>query len=84
MWWYLSQYDSAIVSKADNTGVAFLTRQPDIFRAQVAEGLRLHVRLYREWESLAAAYRAALAEVTSPQAWARTFGLADEVAQPDD
>lgn len=76
-WWYLSQYDSAIVSKADGTGAAFYTRQPDTFRSQMAEGLRLHVRLYREWESLAAAYRAALAEVTSPEAWARTFGLRD-------
>lgn len=75
LWWYLSQYDSAIVSKADGTGVAFLTRQPDTFKAQVAEGLRLHVRLYREWDSLAAAYRDALAQITSPEAWARTFGL---------
>ncbi len=77
IWWYLSQYDSAIVSKADGTGVAFHTRQPDTFRAQMAEGLRLHVRLYREWDRLAAAYRDALPQITSPEAWARTFGLPD-------
>jgi len=75
IWWYLSQYDSAIVSKADGTGVAFYTRQPETFRAQLAEGVRLHVRLYREWDALATAYRAALPEITSPAAWARTFGL---------
>ncbi len=84
IWWYLSQYDSAIVSKADGTGVAFHTRQPDTFRAQMAEGLRLHVRLYREWDRLAAAYRAALPEITSPQAWARTFGLDAPTGSGDD
>ena len=65
------------MSKADGTGVAFYTRQPKTFRAQLAQGVRLHVRLYREWDTLAAAYRAALADITSPAAWARTFGLDD-------
>ena len=75
VWWYLSQFDSAVVSKADGTGAAFYQRDPELFRAQMLEGARLHARLYREWESLATAYRQALPQVTSPQAWERHFGL---------
>ena len=75
VWWYLSQFDSAVVSKADGTGAAFYQRDRQLFRSQLVEGARLHTRLYREWESLATAYRQALPELTSPRAWARTFGL---------
>lgn len=78
MWWFLSQYDSALVSRMDGTGVALFTREPATFRAQMIEGIKLHARLHREWDSLAAAYRGALAEITSAEAWARTFGLADD------
>ena len=81
MWWFLSQYDSALVSRMDGTGVAFFTRDPATFRSQMAEGIRLHARLHREWDTLATAYRKALPEITSPQAWARTFGI-DEDAPP--
>ncbi|MBK6300753.1 MAG: glycosyltransferase [Actinomycetales bacterium] len=38
VWWYLSQYDSAVVSKSDGTGAALYARQPETFRAQMAEG----------------------------------------------
>ena len=77
VWWYLSQYDSAVVSKSDGTGAALYARQPETFRAQMAEGVRLHVQLYRQWDALAKAYQDAVAEITSPAAWARTFGLDD-------
>jgi len=35
--------------------------------------LVLHRRLYREWPRLAAEYRSAMPEFTSPEAWKRTF-----------
>ena len=78
MWWFLSQYDSALVSRADGTGVAHFRRDTATFRSQLKEGLALHLRLHREWEELARAYRAALPEITSPEAWRRTFGLDDD------
>ena len=68
-------FDSAVVSKAGGRGAAFYQRDPELSRAQMLEGARLHARLYREWESLATAYRQALPQVTSPQAWERHFGL---------
>lgn len=75
VWWFLAQYDSAVVSRQDGTAVALYERDPAMFRSQLREGLRLHVQLHREWDALAARYRAALPEITSPAAWARTFGL---------
>ena len=33
----------------------------------------MHLRLRREWDDLAARYRDALAEITSPEAWEETF-----------
>ncbi len=75
VWWFLSQYDSAVVSKQDGTGVAFYQRDPHLFRAQIREGLALHLRLYRQWDALASEYRASLSAITSPEAWERTFGL---------
>lgn len=77
VWWYLSQFDSAIVSKADGTGAAWYRRDPDVLRSQLLSGARLHARLYREWDELAASYRSALPELTSVKAWDRTFGLKD-------
>lgn len=77
VWWYLSQYDSALVSKSDGTGAAFYARQPQTFRDQMTEGLRLHVRLYRQWDALAKAYQESLVQICSPSAWAQTFGLDD-------
>ena len=77
VWWYLSQFDSAIVSKADGTGAAWYRRDPDVLRSQLVSGARLHARLYREWDELAASYRSALPALTSVKAWDRTFGLKD-------
>lgn len=75
VWWFLSQFDSALVSKMDGSGTAFFRRDPAVFRSQLAEGMRLHARLFREWDELAAQYRQALPDLVSPQAWARTFGI---------
>lgn len=75
VWWFLAQYDSAIVSRQDGTAVAFYERDRSLFTSQLREGLRLHLRVYREWDALAAQYRGALTELTSPRTWARTFGV---------
>jgi galactofuranosylgalactofuranosylrhamnosyl-N-acetylglucosaminyl-diphospho-decaprenol beta-1,5/1,6-galactofuranosyltransferase len=72
-WWMLSQFDSALVSSADGTGMAWYRRDRKRFTELVRRTVALHQRLAREWPALAAQYRAALDEVASPQAWERTI-----------
>lgn len=72
-WYRLAAYDSAVVSMNDGTSAAFYQRDAEKFRELVAKTADLHQRLAREWPRLAAEYRAALPEITSPAAWEKTF-----------
>ena len=72
-WWRIPVYDSALVSAADGSGKNVYTRDRRQFRRMLAESVRLHRRLRREWPKLAARYRAAAPELTSLTAWERTF-----------
>ena len=72
-WWRIPVYDSALVSAADGSGKNVYTRDRRQFRRMLAESVRLHRRLRREWPKLAARYRAAASELTSLTAWERTF-----------
>ena len=77
-WWRLAQLDSAIVSSADGMTAAWYRRQPAEFRSQMVRSAKLHARLRQEWPTLAARYREALPELTSPETWKQTFeGLED-------
>ena len=75
-WWLLSQFDSALVSTADGTGLAWYRRDPDQFADVLRRSLAVHRRLLAEWPRLARAYRDAAAEGSSPQRWERTFASA--------
>ena len=75
-WWMLSQFDSAIVSNSDGSGASWYHRDTGRFRQLLARSIVLHRRLRREWEELHAEYQASVGEVVSPEAWARTFGIA--------
>ena len=74
-WWMLSQFDSAVVSTADGAGAAWYKRDRqragDIMRRSIA----VHEQLLTKWNGLATQYRAAVPEVTSPQAWFATWGI---------
>jgi galactofuranosylgalactofuranosylrhamnosyl-N-acetylglucosaminyl-diphospho-decaprenol beta-1,5/1,6-galactofuranosyltransferase len=72
-WWVLSKLDSALVSAADGTSAAWYRRDRRQFRTLSRRNATLHARLLREWPRLAKEYRAALAEITSPQAWLGSF-----------
>ena len=72
-WWVLVKLDSALVSTADGTSAAWYQRDPKLFRSLGRRSLLAHLRLRRQWARLAAEYRAAAAEFTSPQAWRETF-----------
>ena len=82
-WWMLSQFDSAIVSNSDGSGASWYHRDTGRFRQLLARSIVLHRRLRREWEELHAEYQASVGEVVSPEAWARTFGIAGNEARPD-
>jgi galactofuranosylgalactofuranosylrhamnosyl-N-acetylglucosaminyl-diphospho-decaprenol beta-1,5/1,6-galactofuranosyltransferase len=79
-WWMLSQFDSAVVSTADGTSASWYRRDLAQARELMRRTIAIHQRMYIEWDSLVDRYRHALPEITSPQAWKKTF----ESARPDD
>jgi len=79
-WWVLSRLDSAMVSAGDGTSAAWYQRDRKLFRSLSQRSALLHARLLREWPRLAAEYRAAAAEFTSPQKWRETFGISAETS----
>jgi galactofuranosylgalactofuranosylrhamnosyl-N-acetylglucosaminyl-diphospho-decaprenol beta-1,5/1,6-galactofuranosyltransferase len=76
-WSLLSQVDSALVSSADGTRVAWYQRDPERFRALLKRTSLLHAKLGREWPELSRRYRAAMAELASAEAWRATFDAAN-------
>jgi galactofuranosylgalactofuranosylrhamnosyl-N-acetylglucosaminyl-diphospho-decaprenol beta-1,5/1,6-galactofuranosyltransferase len=75
-WWMLSQFDSALVSAADGTGMAWYRRDRKRFTDMLQRTIAVHQRLAREWPELSRAYRDALDEVASPQEWEKTIAAA--------
>jgi galactofuranosylgalactofuranosylrhamnosyl-N-acetylglucosaminyl-diphospho-decaprenol beta-1,5/1,6-galactofuranosyltransferase len=72
-WFVLVKLDSALVSTADNKTAAWYQRDPKLFRSLGLRSIVLHRRLRRRWPKLAAEYRAAAADFTSPERWRETF-----------
>ena len=72
-WYRLAKYDSAVVSMNDGTSVALYKRDPARYRDLLARTVDIHRRFHREWPRLAQQYREALADITSPEAWEKTF-----------
>src|SRR5699024_7889115 len=72
-WWRLSAYDSALVSNAEGTQVAWYKRDPKQVRDKLAQALTAHLDLHRRWNELAAQYRESAGRITSFEAWERTF-----------
>ncbi|MBE1533399.1 glycosyltransferase [Actinomadura algeriensis] len=82
-WGLLSKFDSALVSSADGTKVAWYQRDPDRFRRILKRTSLLHARLSREWPQLSAQYRSSMDELASPDAWRRTFEASEGPGGPD-
>ena len=72
-WHKIARYDSAIVSLPDQTSAAFYRRDREKFVSQMKRTVAIHRKLAEEWDDLAARYRAALPDITSPEAWEETF-----------
>lgn len=72
-WFLLGMVDSATVSNADGSGVAFRKRDPEQFRTLLLRTMTLHRRLIAEWAVTAQRYRAAIPDLTSEESWDRVF-----------
>jgi galactofuranosylgalactofuranosylrhamnosyl-N-acetylglucosaminyl-diphospho-decaprenol beta-1,5/1,6-galactofuranosyltransferase len=72
-WHKIARYDSAIVTMPDGTAAAFYRRDRAKFAALLKRTVSIHRRLAMEWDDLAEQYREALPEITSPEAWEKTF-----------
>ena len=72
-WFNLVKYDSAVVSMNDGSSVALYQRDPAHYRDLMKRTIEIHRRFHREWPELARQYREALGEITSPEAWEKTF-----------
>jgi galactofuranosylgalactofuranosylrhamnosyl-N-acetylglucosaminyl-diphospho-decaprenol beta-1,5/1,6-galactofuranosyltransferase len=72
-WFLLGNLDSATVSNADGSGVAFRRRDPKAFKQLSAQVLRNYRRLAQEWPRLKKVYRDALPELTSVESWRKVF-----------
>jgi galactofuranosylgalactofuranosylrhamnosyl-N-acetylglucosaminyl-diphospho-decaprenol beta-1,5/1,6-galactofuranosyltransferase len=81
-WWNLVKYDSAIVSMNDGSSVALYKRDPEHYRDLLKRTIEIHRRFHREWPQLARQYRDALGEITSPEAWEKTFAPYQDAPDP--
>lgn len=73
LWFLLGNLDSATVSNADGSGVAFRRRDPKVFRELARRSAHNYRRLIAEWPKLVEQYRAALPELTSVESWRKVF-----------
>lgn len=72
-WYRIASFDSAIVSMNDGTSAALYQRDRERYKALVRRTVQLHNRFRRDWDEIAAQYRAALGDITSPETWEKTF-----------
>lgn len=73
LWFLLGNLDSATVSNADGSGVAFRRRDPKVFRELAVRTTQTYRRLIAEWPALVEQYKAALPELTSTVSWRKAF-----------
>lgn len=73
LWFLLGNLDSATVSNADGSGVAFRRRDPKVFRELARRATHNYRKLIAEWPRLVEQYRAALPELTSVESWRKVF-----------
>ena len=72
-WFTLAQVDSATVSTAGGTGVAFRKRDRDLAKKLWEETKALHGEIVERFDELKSAYRAAESELTSRDEWKKVF-----------
>ncbi|WJZ08713.1 Galactofuranosyl transferase GlfT2 [Corynebacterium glaucum] len=72
-WYTLARLDSATVSTAGGTGVAFRKRDKKLADDLVAQQKELRAEISKRWPELKHAYRDARGELTSHENWGKIF-----------
>lgn len=72
-WFTLARVDSATVSTAGGTGVAFRKRNKQLADGLLKETKALHAEITKQWPQLREQYRAAMPELTSHENWGKVF-----------
>ncbi|QPK79015.1 glycosyltransferase [Corynebacterium lizhenjunii] len=72
-WFTLSRVDSATVSTAGGTGVAFRKRDRNLAWELMSESVELQQTIEKDFDQLREKYRAALPELTSRESWRKVF-----------
>ena len=72
-WFTLSRVDSATVSTAGGTGVAFRKRDRDLARDLVEQTRELLSEIEENFDDMRSVYRQALPELTSRESWRKIF-----------
>ncbi|MHA3682849.1 glycosyltransferase [Leucobacter sp. HY1908] len=72
-WWQIPHHSSVLVGSADGSGKMWYRHDRAKFRRLLRESRELSRRIEKNWDRLAAEYRAALPEITSVEEWKQTF-----------
>ena len=72
-WWVIPQHESVLIGAADGSGKMWFRHDRAKFRRLFKEARDLRREIAKNWDSLAAEYRAALPEITSVAEWKKTF-----------
>lgn len=73
LWWRIPHHTSVIVGAADGSGKMWYRHDRDKFRRLLREAQGLRRQIEKDWDRLAAEYRAALPHMTSVEEWRKTF-----------
>lgn len=74
-WWGMLDEPDAWVATVDGAKATRRTRRPDLARALTRQAWRTGREVKEHFAELSEAYSGAVPELTSPQAWARQFGI---------
>lgn len=72
-WWTIPNHESVIVGTADGSGKAWYRHDRAKFRRLLKESRQLTREIEKNWDRLAAEYRAALPNLVSVGEWRKTF-----------
>ncbi|UOR02259.1 glycosyltransferase [Leucobacter allii] len=73
LWWKIPAHRSVVVGAADGSGKMWYRHDRAKFRRLLREARELAGQIEKNWDRLAAEYRAALPRITSVEEWRKTF-----------
>lgn len=72
-WWQIPHHPNVVVGAADGSGKMWYRHDREKFRRLLRESRALSKQIEKNWDRLAAEYRAALPQLTSVEEWQKTF-----------